>query len=986
MMIEGRRPPSDSQASSDGYEIVSVEDTHEEFRKFTFEANYNFPNNMVSHQKYTIFNVIPKFLFDQFKFFFNFFYLAITLTQFIPIYRIGFLVTYITPLCFVLAVSFIKEMWDEYNRWRRDRELNYQKYTLVTPVGPVQINSKDLRVGHIISVHSGERIPADLIILQTSDAIGSTFIKTTQLDGETDWKLRRSIPLTQASADLFNLYNVQFEIESPRPQIYDFSGRVRIGQQTIPISVESTAWADTSVASGSIVGVVAYTGHETKPALNGAPTSQKVGKVDLEINNYSSVLFFLLFTSSFIFTSLVGFSSNSHVLLVRFVLLFSFIIPISMKCNLDVSKMVYSFRISHDQSIKGAIMRNSALPEELGRVEYIFTDKTGTLTRNEMEFKKLQIDNVIFNQNSMLIDIEHLKAFLSLALCHSVTVTEEGFQSSSPDEIALVTQAQRVGYKLLNHDDRAIKIQMPDGNVEVFNIIAVLPFSSVWKSMSVVVQHEKYGNLLISKGSDSSIKAMCPPSEWVDEVVGNLAREGLRTLVFAYKILSQSELDDFMLHYEEASKSVTNRGQRILESFKLITHGMTLQCVTGVEDKLQENVAETLESLEAANIKIWMLTGDKLETAICVALSSRLFSRDVDYKIIQTMQDIYKMLEIDQNNVPPIVIDGTVLEQSIEQHPDLFLSFAVKSPAVVVCRCSPSQKELVVKSVKGVVSCAVGDGGNDVSMIQAASVGVGIVGKDGKQASMSADVSINSFCHLERLLLWHGTNSYKHTSRLSQFVMHRGVIMTATQAIYSLLFNIVPSPLYNDWLMMGFATVFTNFSVFSLIFDTFVDEHTVIAFPELYHKCQKGRYLSAKTFIGWTLLAIYQGFIIVFLSSSVFGIYGRDTRDLQSISFTSMIFTELCLICVEINRFNILSVCAEILSVTLYLIAMFMLTEAFDITFILTWEFLFKILLVTSIAVLPIVVIELISKKFAPTHEDQLKSNAISDSNNFFIL
>lgn len=985
MIGESRRPPSDGQASSDGYKMVGI-DQNQEFRKFSFEANLNYPNNMISHQKYTIFNVIPKFLFDQFKFFFNFFYLVITLTQFIPIYRIGFLVTYIMPLCFVLAISFLKEMFDEYNRWKRDRELNYQKYTLITEFGPTQINSKDLRVGHIISVHSGERIPADLIILQTSDSIGTTFIKTTQLDGETDWKLRRSIPITQGSSNLFSFSRVLFEIETPRPQIYDFSGRLHINDKIVPIGVESTAWADTSVASGSIVGVVAYTGHETKSSLNGAPTSQKVGKVDSEINKYSSVLFFLLFTSSFIFTFLVGFSSNSHILLVRFVLLFSFIIPISMKVNLDVSKMVYSFRISNDPSIKGAIMRNSALPEELGRVEYIFTDKTGTLTRNEMEFKKLQIDNVVFTQNSRPTEIEHLKAFLALSLCHSVTVTDEGFQSSSPDEIALVTQAQRVGYKLLSHDDREIKIQFPDNSIEVFSVVAVLPFSSVWKFMSIVVQHPNYGTLLISKGSDSSIKAMCPPSEWVDEVVGNLAREGLRTLVFAYKQIEQTDLDAFLNIYEQASTSVTDRGQKILESFKTITKNMTLQCVTGVEDKLQENVAETLESLEAANIKIWMLTGDKLETAICVALSSRLFSRDVDYKIVQSLADVYQLLELDHNNVPPIVIDGTVLEQSIEQHPDLFLSFAVKSPAVVVCRCSPSQKELVVKSVTGVVSCAVGDGGNDVSMIQAASVGVGIVGKEGKQASMSADVSINSFCHLERLLLWHGTNSYKHTSRLSQFVMHRGVIMTATQAIYSLLFNIVPSPLYNDWLMMGFATFFTNFSVFSLIFDTFVDEQTVIAFPELYHKCQKGRYLSAKTFIGWTLLAIYQGFVIVFLSSSVFGIYRRDIRDLQSISFTSMIFTELCLICFEVNRFNILSVLAEILSCTIYISAMFALKDAFDTSFILTMEFLCKILLVTSIAVLPIVIIELMTRKCAPTHEDQLKSSAINDSNNFFIL
>ena len=986
----GHRSVSDSQLSSEGY--VAVEDSCNSetisTRKFKFEKNEKYPSNKISHQKYTLLNCIPKFLFDQFKFFFNFFYLAITLTQFIPAYRIGFLITYVFPLLFVLAVSFLKEMFDEFNRWRRDKEQNMQKYTLITPFGPTQICSQDLHVGHIISVHAGERIPADLIVLQTSDEVGTTFIKTTQLDGETDWKLRRSLPFTQVRKNIFELSNIEFEIESPRAEIYDFSGRAMVGNDVYPIGVESTVWADASVATGSIIGIVAYTGTDTKSSLNGAPAAQKTGKIDKEINKYSSVLFGLLFVASFIATALNGFSPNFHILLVRFVLLFSFIIPISMRVNLDMAKMIYSYRISHDPAIEGAIMRNSALPEEFGRVEFLFTDKTGTLTKNEMEFKKLQIDNVTITANSTAatIDEEHMKVFLSLALCHSVTVTEDGFQSSSPDEIALVTQAMKVGYKLLKNDDEGIQIQMPNGEIELFKTVAVLPFSSVWRHMGLVITNEKYGNMFICKGADSAISKMCLPSEWLDEVVGNLAREGLRTLVYAYKQLTNEEVDEFVQYYQEASTSVTNRGQMILDAFSRISRNMILQGVTGVEDKLQDNVPETLEALEAANIKIWMLTGDKLETAICVALSSRLFSREVDYKVIKSFSEIVQLLETPQQNVPPLVIDGTALQQALDTFAQAFVAVACKSPAIVVCRCSPSQKESVVRSVTGVVSCAVGDGGNDVSMIQAASIGVGIVGKEGKQASLSADCSINSFCHLERLLLWHGTNNYKHSARLAQFVMHRGVIMTTTQAIYSLLFNIVPSPLYNDWLMMGFATFFTSLPVFSLIFDEFVDEQTVIAFPELYHKCQKGRYFSGKTFISWTWLAIYQGAVIMFLTAAVFGITGRDVRHLQSISFTAMLLTELALIGMDINHWNIISITSEVSSVILYIASMFVLTDAFDTSFILTWEFQWKIILITAVCIIPLVIMEFIKRKFSPTHEDQLKNSVSTETMHFFIL
>jgi phospholipid-translocating ATPase len=325
--------------------------------------------------------------------------------------------------------------------------------------------------------------------------------------------------------------------------------------------------------------------------------------------------------------------------------------------------------------------------------------------------------------------------------------------------------------------------------------------------------------------------------------------------------------------------------------------------------------------------------------------------------------------------VPALVIDGTALQEALSIGPVRFVEFLLKSPAIAVCRCSPSQKENVVKTVhksSPVITCAVGDGGNDVSMIQAASIGIGIVGKEGKQASLAADCSINTFFHLERMLLWHGSNCYKHSARLAQFVMHRGVIMTVTQAIYSLLYNFVPTPVYNDWLMMGFATVFTNFSVMSLFFDEFISSATVMAFPELYRKCQKGRYLSSKTFIGWTILGIYQGSIILFLSVFLFPVHGVDSRHLQSTAFTSLVLTELGLVALEINHFNIVSIGAEAGSLLMYFGAMLLLRDVFDWKYIFGWSFAWKIAVVTALCIVPLAFFKCLNRLYAPSHEERL--------------
>ncbi|KAI7094520.1 phospholipid-translocating P-type ATPase-like protein, partial [Hortaea werneckii] len=247
-----------------------------------------------------------------------------------------------------------------------------------------------------------------------------------------------------------------------------------------------------------------------------------------------------------------------------------------------------------------------------------------------------------------------------------------------------------------------------------------------------------------------------------------------------------------------------------------------------------------LELLRNAGIKIWMLTGDKVETARCVAISSKLVSRGQTIHTIAGLKrkefalDALGPLQSRHGRTSALLIDGQSLALYLSHHKEDFISTAVRLPAVIACRCSPTQKAdlaLLIRAwTRKRVAC-IGDGGNDVSMIQAADVGLGIVGKEGRQASLAADFSLTQFAHITKLLVWHGRNSYKRSAKLALFVMHRGLIAAVAQAVFSVMFGGEPIALYRDWLLVGYATIYTMAPVFSLVLDRDVDEHLAILYP-----------------------------------------------------------------------------------------------------------------------------------------------------------
>jgi phospholipid-translocating ATPase len=313
------------------------------------------------------------------------------------------------------------------------------------------------------------------------------------------------------------------------------------------------------------------------------------------------------------------------------------------------------------------------------------------------------------------------------------------------------------------------------------------------------------------KGADTVMGSIVAANDWLDEETANMAREGLRTLVVGRKKLSYNQYQEFSSKHQEASMSIANRDtgiQRVVSHY--LEHDLELLGVTGVEDKLQKDVKPSLELLRNAGIKIWMLTGDKIETARCVAVSSKLVARgQYIYTVAKLKRKDGAQEHLDFLRGKPdacLLIDGESLQLLLTHFRIEFISIAVQLPTVVACRCSPTQKAEVAKLIKEYTKkrvCCIGDGGNDVSMIQAADVGVGIVGKEGRQASLAADFSIEQFYHLVKLLVWHGRNSYKRSAKLAQFVIHRGLIIAVCQTMYSIARKFEPEGLYK----VRFATL-----------------------------------------------------------------------------------------------------------------------------------------------------------------------------------
>lgn len=771
---------------------------------------------------------------------------------------------------------------------------------------------KSVRVGDFVRIYNEDQIPADVVVLSTSDPDGACYVETKNLDGETNLKVRQALHSGRRIKHARDCEQAGFVIESepPHANLYNYSGVATWNQRDMktpgqqgtpmvePITINNLLLRGCSLRNTEwVLGVVVFTGQETKIMMNAGITPSKRSRIARDLNRdviYNFIiLFFMCFVSGIVegvtwsqdnnsieyfeYGSLGGTPAlNGLIAFFAAIILFQNLVPISLYISLEIIRTAQAFFIYSDTFMYYEKVDYPCTPkswnisDDLGQIEYIFSDKTGTLTQNVMEFKKCSINGVPYGEayteaqagmqrrQGVDIDVEGAKAheqiardrvkmledlrrihanpylhddeitfiapdfvkdlngeagkqqksaneqfMLALALCHTV-ITERTpgnpprieFKAQSPDEAALVATARDCGFTVLGRSNEGIILNVL-GEEKEFTILNTLEFNSSRKRMSAIVRMPDGRIMLFCKGADSIIYSRLRKGEQQElrketaEHLEMFAREGLRTLCIAQKELDEREYQEWNKEHDLAAAAIVDREDKLETISDAIERDLTLLGGTAIEDRLQDGVPDTIALLGDAGIKLWVLTGDKVETAINIGFSCNLLSNDMDLIVFNVPDGAMDAAEAEldkhlatfgitgsdeelkaarKNHEAPdpthaIVIDGDALKLVLtDELRQKFLLLCKRCKSVLCCRVSPSQKAAVVEMVKeglDVMTLSIGDGANDVAMIQKADVGVGIAGEEGRQAVMTSDYAIGQFRFLQRLILVHGRWSYR---------------------------------------------------------------------------------------------------------------------------------------------------------------------------------------------------------------------------------
>uniref|UniRef100_A0A146X6U7 Phospholipid-transporting ATPase n=1 Tax=Fundulus heteroclitus TaxID=8078 RepID=A0A146X6U7_FUNHE len=944
-----------------------------------------FCDNRIVSSKYTVWNFLPKNLFEQFRRIANFYFLIIFLVQVIVDTPTS-PVTSGLPLFFVITVTAIKQGYEDWLRHKADREVNEYLVTVLEDGQRIRKQSAKIKVGDILEVEEDETFPCDLILLKSSREDGTCFVTTASLDGESNHKTHYTASDIESE---LHCISATIECEQPQPDLYKFAGRMHIYIDSEEPDVRSLGPENLLLKGANlkntqkICGVAVYTGMETKMALNYQGKSQKRSAVEKSINAFLLVYLFILVSKAFVCTTLKYVWQTKHdepwynektvkekdtnqylkmfTDFLSFMVLFNFIIPVSMYVTVEMQKFLGSFFITWDKDFydaeinEGALVNTSDLNEELGQVEYVFTDKTGTLTQNNMEFIECCIDGFQYKHREGASELdgfcvtdgpvnkiqqkagrEKEELFLrALCLCHTVKVKEstnqnldqvdglgvheevldspqkeKGFIASSPDEIALVKGAMRYGFTFLGLESKEMKILNRNKDVETYELLHVLNFDPVRRRMSVMVRPKTGEILLFCKGADSSIFPRVKQNE-VESIRTHVERnaiDGYRTLCVAYKLLSAEEYAKVDADLREARLALQDRDEKLMAVYNQVETEMTLIGATAVEDQLQEEAAQTMEALQGAGMKVWVLTGDKMETAKSTCYACGLFTKHTELLelTLRTLEDGGRrreerlhdlMSEYHKKAVqdaPPVksgitrswsvagndygfIIDGAslsmVLSTSSESNSNcykkLFLEICKNCTAVLCCRMAPLQKAQIVRLVKNSegspITLSIGDGANDVSMILEAHVGIGIKGKEGRQAAKNSDYAIIKLKHLKKLLLAHGHLYYVRIAHLVQYFFYKNLCFILPQFLYQFFCGFSQQPLYDAAYLTMYNICFTSMPILAY---SLLEQHICIEVllenSTLYREIAKNAMLRWKLFLYWTALGIFHGLVFFF--------------------------------------------------------------------------------------------------------------------------
>ncbi|KAJ2727799.1 phospholipid transporting ATPase, partial [Coemansia sp. D1744] len=1074
--------------------------------------------NQIRTAKYTVLSFVPKNLLEQFRRAANIYFLFLLILQFIPAVTTGLPGLSALALFTIIALTMIKDGYEDSKRSASDREANRARAVVLgqewvnvnkapahamRPRGLMRLVGSDsgaggsvggavpgaapqavhtrtqpqfdvvrdmdidgdswaitewrhIHVGDIVLLREGDSVPADLVLLGSSDPDGTCFVETKNLDGETNLKSKHAPAATlhMTCPQQLSAFRCIIDAEPPSTLLYSFKGSIQIidSNDRDPLGVDNLLLRGSVLRNTQwVTGVVVFTGDETKIMMNAGETPSKRSRIERMMNYQVMSQFALLFAlcllsailggvyysraNSFQALFIVPFetSSGKSAPLYGFLtfwtalILYQTVVPISLYVTIEVVKSFQAYFINQDMDMYYAPAERRCVPkswnlsDDLGQVEYIFSDKTGTLTQNVMIFRQCTIrgrvygeivgddepdravelrramdtrieqtfgapylfrqsETATFLDTSVYDDLQTdntqaraiFEFFTVLAVCHTVisSVPDPAhphvleYKAQSPDEAALVSTARDVGFAFLRRDKDRVYCNFR-GQDHVFQLLATLEFTSARKRMSVIVRCEDGRLMLLSKGADSVImdRIRANQERLRQATLGDLelfANHGLRTLCLGYRILDEAEYTAWKRDYDHAMASLGDRESEVEAVSDRIERELQLIGGTAIEDKLQDGVPATIAQLALAGIKLWVLTGDKTETAINIGYSCNLLNNDMQLVVVTggdhegTRAQLERALrefgdthadlsfagggggalagvaakspgawrrlvrrmqgeqsstdpafqharnaaqsrgrrggvkgvwdDIRTRNVPVeqsglqlrhdvplgLVIDGASLKFALEDDlAPLLLELAVRCQSVLCCRVSPLQKALVVRLVKqglGTLCLAIGDGANDVSMIQEADVGIGISGEEGLQAVMASDYAIAQFRFLQKLLLVHGRWSYLRITSMILNFFYKNVVFTISLFWFQIYCQWSVANIFDYTIITLYNMLFTSLPPGALgVLDQDLPAFAGAVVPQLYKRgLYKLEYSMARF---WMYIAdgMYQSAVIVFL-------------------------------------------------------------------------------------------------------------------------
>ncbi len=593
--------------------------------------------------------------------------------------------------------------------------------------------------------------------------------------------------------------------------------------------------------------------------------------------------------------------SEGFLTLLHWFLIYNYVIPISLYCCVEIQRFAASWLFGWDlemyeeeRDIK-AKCNNSDITEELGLITHVFSDKTGTLTENQMVLKKYFYNNEIYDVDNL--SKEKWNTFIqNMVVCHNVQLGEDGntYVAESPDEEALVQACKDNGFTLVDNSlSGDLKINHGK-KVYHYERLNELSFDSFRKCMSVIARDTKDGQIYVyCKGAEVALldyddagKIKNPRHAKLADAIQTFSSKGLRTLVYGYKKISKREHEDFVKRLKEAQTAMTNRPEKIRHAYSSMEKGFTIVAATGIEDKLQDRVYETIRALKKAGISIWLLTGDKKETALTIARAAGLIEVpftlldlgkkspvELENKIDDCLQNPEKLEDKTGTSRTTLLIDGKAVghlmkydEWKLKLH-----ALCILCTTVIASRLSPIQKSQIIRIIKEAdpknITLAIGDGGNDVSMIQEAHVGIGLVGYEGSGASRAADFSFGKFKFLQRAMFVHGHWNYQRLAYMIQYSFFKNVACFTCQFYYAIFSNFSATSVFDEFFLMLYNAVYALFPVlaYGALEKTFPAE-VLLKNPQLYALNRGNSLLNCKQLFLWLFIALYESAAVFFPS------------------------------------------------------------------------------------------------------------------------